>query len=447
MENQNQNSALSFKDELHARPYIKLGNNLRVFHFAYLIKENDEKKSWAYLDKFLYKINFQNLPKEASKYWVAEGKDLIIRYECHTEFISLTLIYPNKIDNKNKNKPKLFDENFLRLIPTDFLKNFPGEHLLSSWIEMVPSKHIFKPIDIEGYFYHDNFAGSNVAEDGANVFMSFKSDRTNFLGSGLRRVFIQNKNLRTRRTGRLLQRIVELETYQVLSLLGLPQVRQESLNLSNLEKQITEITKSVSRTTEKNLDKKSITYPDYQQDLNELSYVVAKIEEIDSKTNYRLSATTAYYKLVEQRITDLREDRLESFQTNNEFLSRRLQPAIRTSEAFARRLESLATRAQRADNLVRTQIEMGVQIQNKDLLESMELRARAQLRLQETVESLSIVAITYYIIGLLSTLVEPINFNKFLISKTVFLALSVPIILVVIWFIAKMVRKKIKKIR
>jgi len=76
----------------------------------------------------------------------------------------------------------------------------------------------------------------------------------------------------------------------------------------------------------------------------------------------------------------------------------------------------------------------------------MELRARAQLRLQETVESLSIVAITYYIVGLLSTLVDLINFNKFLISKTVFLALCVPIILILIWYVAKMVRKKINKI-
>ena len=439
-----ENSILSFKDELHARPYIKLGNNLRTFHFAYLIKENDEKKSWKYLDNFLRKINFQKLPNEVSKYWVAEGKDLTVRYECHTEFISLTLIYPNKIENKNK--PKLFDENFLNLLPIDFLKNFPGDHFLSTWIEMAPSNFNFKPIDIEEFFYHDNFAGSNVAEDGANVFMSFKSDRTDFLGSGFRRVFIQNKNLRTRRTGRLLQRIVELETYQVLSLLGLPQVRQETLNLSNLEKQITEITKSVSKTAKKNLNKKSIAYPDYQKDLNELSYVVAKIEEIDSSSNYRLSATAAYYKLVEQRIQDLREERLESFQTNYEFLSRRLQPAIRTTEAFSRRLESLAIRAQRADNLVRTQIEMGVQIQNKNLLESMELRARAQLRLQETVESLSIVAITYYIMGLLSTFVDPINFDKFFISKTVFLALCVPIILVLIWYIAKMVRKKINKI-
>ena len=444
MKKATENSILSFKDELHARPYIKLGNNLRTFHFAYLIKENDEKKSWNYLDKFLRKINFQKLPNESSKYWVAEGKDLTVRYECHTEFISLTLIYPNKIENKNK--PKLFDENFLNLLPIEFLENFPGDHFLSTWIDMVPSNFNFRPIDIEDYFYHDNFAGSNVAEDGANVFMSFKSDRTDFLGSGFRRVFIQNKNLRTRRTGRLLQRIVELETYQVLSLLGLPQVRQETSNLSNLEKQITEITKSVSKTAKKNLNKKSIDYPDYQKDLNELSYVVAKIEEIDSSTNYRLSATAAYYKLVEQRIQDLREERLESFQTSYEFLSRRLQPAIRTTEAFSRRLESLATRAQRADNLVRTQIEMGVQIQNKNLLESMELRARAQLRLQETVESLSIVAITYYIVGLLSTLVDPINFEKFFISKTVFLALCVPIILILIWYIAKMVRKKINKI-
>ena len=446
MKKATQNSILSFKDELHARPYIKLGNNLRTFHFAYLIKENDENKSWNYLDKFLRKINFQKLPKEASKYWVAEGKDLIVRYECHTEFISLTLIYPNKIDSVKK-KPKLFEENFLKLLPIEFLKNFPGHHFLSTWIEMVPSNFYFRPIDIEEFFYHDNFAGSNVAEDGANVFMSFKSDTTNFLESGFRRVFIQNKNLRTRRTGRLLQRIVELETYQVLSLLGLPQVRQETLNLSNLEKQITDITKSVSKTAKKNLNKKSIIHTDYQKDLNELSYVVAKIEEIDSSTNYRLSATAAYYKLVEQRIHDLREERLESFQTNYEFLSRRLQPAIRTSEAFARRLESLATRAQRADNLVRTQIEMGVQIQNKNLLESMELRARAQLRLQETVESLSIVAITYYIVGLLSTLVDPINFGKLIMSKTTFLALCVPIILILVWYIAKMVRKKINRIK
>ena len=73
----------------------------------------------------------------------------------------------------------------------------------------------------------------------------------------------------------------------------------------------------------------------------------------------------------------------------------------------------------------------------------MEIRARAQLRLQETVESLSIVAITYYIIGLLSTIVNPLNLNFFFFNKQIFLALSVPIVLIIIWFAAKILRKKI----
>ena len=440
------NNLMSFKDELHARPYIKLGNNLRTFHFAFLIRDNDEIKAWKHLNKYLISEGFQELPKEHHKYWVAESENLIIRYECHTEFISLTLIYPNTILSQKKIISNLFEDKFLSKLPSQFLRNFPGQHFLSTWVEMASSAYNYKPIDLEKYFFHDNFAGSNVAEDGANVFISFKTDSSNFINSGFRRVFIQNKNLRTRRTGRLLQRIVELETYQVLSLLGLPQVRKETSNLSYLEKKITEITKSVSSKAKKNLINKSKTNQNYQKDLNELSYVVAKIEEIASSTNYRLSATSAYYKLVAQRIIDLREERLESFQTHNEFLSRRLQPAIRTCEAFSRRLESLAVRAQRADNLVRTQIEMSIQIQNKNLLESMEARARAQLRLQETVESLSIVAITYYVVGLLSTLVEPIGFDKMFISKSVFLSLSVPIILIIIWYIAKMVRKRIKKI-
>ena len=440
------NNLLSFKDELHARPYIKLGNNLRTFHFAFLIKDNDEIKAWKHLNKYLTSEGFEELPKEHHKYWVSENKDLIIRYECHTEFISLTLIYPNTILSQKKKISNLFDEKFLSKLPFKFLQNFPCEHFLSTWIEMASSDFIYQPIDLEKFFFHDNFAGSNVAEDGANVFISFKTDSSSFIGSGFRRVFIQNKNLRTRRTGRLLQRIVELETYQVLSLLGLSQVRKETSNLSYLEKKITEITKSVSSKAKKNLVNKSKINQNYQNDLNELSYVVARIEEIASSTNYRLSATSAYYKLVEQRIIDLREERLESFQTHNEFLSRRLQPAIRTCEAFSRRLDSLAVRAQRADNLVRTQIEMSIQLQNKNLLESMEVRARAQLRLQETVESLSIVAITYYVVGLLSTLVEPIDFDKIFISKSLFLSLSVPIILIFIWYIAKIVRKRFNKI-
>ena len=434
------------KEELHARPYIKLVSNLRTFHFAYLIKDDQESLAWKYLNKFLTHLNFKSLPEKKLKFWIAEGKDLIIRYECHTEFISLTLIYPDKVESiVKKKKPKLFDEKSLNTLPLNFLIKFPGQLIFSTWIEMYPGNSKINPLEIENVFFHDNFAGSEVAEKGAKIFMSFKSDRTNYFNTGFRRVFIQNVSLRSRRTGRLLQRIVELETYQVLSLIGLPKVRDESKNLSKLEKEISNITRSVSELSKEKLTNSLISYPDFQKNLNQLSYVVAQIENISSSINYRISATFAYYKLVEQRLSDLRETRLESFQTCKEFLNRRLEPAIRTCEAFSKRLESLATRAQRADNLVRTQIEMGIQLQNKDLLMSMEKRASAQLRLQEAVETLSLVAITYYLIGLISSIIKPINFDSFFFSKEIFISISIPIIFLTIWFIAKILRKKIKK--
>ena len=106
------NNLLSFKDELHARPYIKLGNNLRTFHFAFLIRDNDEIKAWKYLNKYLTSEGFHKLPKEHHKYWVAENENLIIRYECHTEFISLTLIYPNTILLQKKKSQISLMKNF-----------------------------------------------------------------------------------------------------------------------------------------------------------------------------------------------------------------------------------------------------------------------------------------------------------------------------------------------
>ena len=58
-----------------------------------------------------------------------------------------------------------------------------------------------------------------------------------------------------------------------------------------------------------------------------------------------------------------------------EFLDRRMTPAIRTYAAFGRRIENLANRAQRSNTLLRTRIDMRIQLQNNLLLRSMEERA------------------------------------------------------------------------
>jgi hypothetical protein len=66
----------------------------------------------------------------------------------------------------------------------------------------------------------------------------------------------------------------------------------------------------------------------------------------------------------------------------------------------ASRLESLSERVARANQLLSTRIDLSHQRQNRALLETMNSRAEAQLRLQLTVEGLSVAAVTYYIIGL-----------------------------------------------
>ena len=108
---------------------------------------------------------------------------------------------------------------------------------------MAPSKHLLKPSDIEQFFYHDNFAGSNVAEDGANVFMSFSQIEQNFLNFGLEG-FCQNKNLEQDGLEGSYKncRIRNLSGIIVISA---SLIRKESNNLSELEKTITS-TKSAS---------------------------------------------------------------------------------------------------------------------------------------------------------------------------------------------------------
>jgi uncharacterized membrane-anchored protein len=99
-------------------------------------------------------------------------------------------------------------------------------------------------------------------------------------------------------------------------------------------------------------------------------------------------------------VQELREERVEGLQTIDEFLERRLAPAMRTCEAVMARLETLSARIARAGELLRTRVDVALEAQNSDVLRSMNRRAKMQLRLQQTVEGLSIAAISYYLVGL-----------------------------------------------
>ena len=127
-----------------------------------------------------------------------------------------------------------------------------------------------------------------------------------------------------------------------------------------------------------------------------------------------------------------------------EFTERRLSPAMRTCEAVSGRLSTVSERVARATQLLSTRVGISRERQNQALLESMDRRAKLQLRLQETVEGLSIAAITYYIVGLVGYAAKGAKQAGVLpASPDVVTAVSIPIVLLVVAMGVRRVRKSI----
>ncbi|MGB1919588.1 MAG: DUF3422 family protein [Candidatus Puniceispirillales bacterium] len=434
--------------ELHARPYLRLSNNQRVFHFAFRTGEKNASDEWTFLLEMMRQTyNWDHLPDHvlsdhkadtSPRFFMHDENDIIYRYERHTEFTNLTVIYKNAVGISGK-RPDYFSENATSVMPDHLISNFPGELILAVWIDMSADKTLFKASELTRLFGHDNFTGSQVADEGASVFCSMKTDPHTDGHFAFTRVLIQNNKLSDERTGRLIQRVLEIETYRHFAMLSLPLVRELTPQLAKTETTLQRISKSM---THIGGDRPTDVL---QKELIQITDVTARIEKLSALTSYRLAATKAYDALIQSRIADLRETRIDNFQTIGQFLERRLVPAIRTCFAFQRRLDDLADRAQRNNTLLRTRIEMQIQIQNNSLLHSMEQRAKTQIRLQEMVELLSIAAITYYMVGLLSYVLKGISSDFVKEHNHAILAITVPIFAVFLYTILRQVRKSMRK--
>lgn len=119
-------------------------------------------------------------------------------------------------------------------------------------------------------------------------------------------------------------------------------------------------------------------------------------------------------------------------------MMRRYAPAMRTVSSAERRLDAMSSRSIRASNLLRTRVDVERSAQNQVLLESMDRRSDLQLRLQRTVEGLSVVAISYYAVSLVGYMLYPVS-EAAGISKGMLTALvTLPVVLFVWWAIRRL---------
>jgi uncharacterized membrane-anchored protein len=235
------------------------------------------------------------------------------------------------------------------------------------------------------------------------------------------------------RAGRISQRLLELETYRLMALRGLPVAKNLSAMLSAAETQLADITGLLESKGETD-----------QALLDLLVSLAARIERATAEHGFRFSATRAYDTLVSQRLAELRERPISGTQTLGEFMQRRLSPAMATVQATEKRLASLAERVSRSSALLRTRVDIATEAQNQVLLEKLTKGQALQLRLQSTVEGLSIAAISYYVVSLLLYGAKALHAAGMPIQPEVAVGVLVPLVLWGVWRTTRKIHEKLK---
>ena len=414
-------------NELHARPFPSLEAPCRAAYLA--IKppkdaaQRDREADRAHLLALLDRFGAQHPQPGATHYFGEIGKHKL-KWESHTEFVTYTVFGTGVADRP-------FDAHTFSVFPEDWLAAAPGARLTSALIrveELEGDDGIGEKLD--EWFVAESLAVSRVVDDAAIMAGDFRIDPAGHIRFA---VFVR-PGVGSRRIGRIVQRLCEIETYKTMSMLGLARVRESAGRLGALDQELTDLMGGMNAEHLKSAD----------ETLKGLLKVSAELENMLARSSFRFGATAAYEALVHQRIEVMREERFDGRQTFEEFMMRRFDPAMRTVKAGERRLQQMAERATRAGNLLRTRVDVERSAQNQDLLASMDRRADLQLRLQRTVEGLSVVAISYYAVGLVLNLLAPLAEGGGL-SKGLLGAAVTPVVVGLVWLMVRRIRQEVEK--
>lgn len=412
----------SLTNEIHARPPPPLTAPCRISHLALVSGEGGAQRERDHVVELCRRFGVAEPPAEAI-FWHVDLGPFRLNWERHTEFSTYAFIRQGPIAHP-------FRDCVIERVPVDWLAGMAGEVLVAIHLELEPGDAPERVNDeLTDLFASDNIAASIMAGGAARGWTDFRLQ-----GDGFSRVLLRDQGMSVRQAGRVVQRLLEIETYRMMALLGFPLARRIGGQVSDAEGALGRLTEQLSD------DEAGISETDL---LVQVTALAAEVERLSATVNYRFSATRAYYALVQRRIQELREQRLEGRPTIQEFMDRRLAPAVRTCESVSERLAVLSERVSRAANLLRTRVDVGLEQQNRDLLTSMDRRAQLQLRLQETVEGLSVVVISYYLTGLLNYGLKSLETADVPIDATLWTGLAVPFIVFFVWLGMRCLRRKV----
>lgn len=416
-------------NELHARPSPALKAPGRAVFLAIQHADGgagrDPEADRAHLIDFIDRHGGAHPAPDTGQH-LAGFATFSLKWERHTEFVSYTLYEEGPAD-------PLFAAGLARHFPEDWLAAAPGRVIAAIEVEIVEAggfeeAEALLEDELMRLLARDSLACARVIDGNALAVGDFRIDAEGFT----RFAVIVHGPAGPRRIGRVVQRLIEIESYRTLAMLALPVARETAGRLNEIEGELSGLVGQAAKGREAPPDSELLT---------RLTGISAELEALAAASAFRFGAGAAYEAIVGERIAMLREERLEGRQLFAEFMSRRFSQAMRTCHAAERRLGELAERASRTAELLRTRVSVAVEAQNQELLASMNRRAAMQLRLQETVEGLSVVAISYYGVSLVSYLLTPLAAPAG-VEKGVLTALAVPPVVALVWWLVRRIRRR-----
>ncbi|QFR34005.1 DUF3422 family protein [Ancylobacter sp. TS-1] len=411
--------------ELHARPFVAVSTPARILHVAFLVDRGQALADRAAFAALCAARGQPEPARDAKQHRVAFG-GAVLRWERHAEFTTYTWELPAEdvVEGGLPFQPSSASlADILGQVPQ------PGPLLVAADLHLVTDTADALPLD--RLFDRTSLARSDVEDGFAEIATDFQPDPSGFV-----RILVRDRGMTPDAAGALVQRVLEVETYRTLALLGLPEAQRLAPTVAHSETELSSLTEQMRETEGLAANNRL---------LDALTALAAQLEADAAASLFRFGATRAYEEIVSARLRTIGERPISGYPTWQQFLLRRLQPAMRTCQAIEQRQANLSVKLTSAANLLRTRVDVELEQQNRDLLSSMNARARMQLRLQQTVEGLSVAAISYYVISLLHYALEGLHAKAeaagvhYDVGVTT--ALAVPVVALTIWAVVRRIRR------
>jgi len=425
--------------EIHSRPFLQLQAPESLTHFALYVQQDQPSQKFhrSSQHQILEQLCLHygvSPPAPQARYFFHDFDRFRLKWECHTEFATYTFVERGEPD---ASCGEAFERMPLQHVPQEWLAGLHGKIIVAAHVLLCKGE----PDDsgavgaIRDLFQGKSLVGSSVGS-GAEVWTDFLIQP-----DGFSRFVVRDLSLREFQAGRLVGRLLEIETYRMMALLGLPQAEASQPVLNGIENELADLTATLVQGDQS--DGAPNEAREEQALLHRITSLAARLEKLSVNNSYRFAAAQAYFSLVQSRIQELREVRIAGMPTLAEFMGRRLAPAMHTCTSVSQRQETLAKRIARSNDLLRTRVGIEQERQNRKILQSLDARAAQQLRLQQAVEGLSAVAISYYTLGLIGYAGKAMKASNVPINPDILTGLAAPLVFIGVWMGLRRLHKQL----